>query len=98
MIEFAHFNFNVFDLEKSIAFYKEANKMQVDEILKDPEKYVRYDRLEKFLDNMFWVVIFIILIKVAFSGNITFNWYEIKYEIIWNYIKIKISSILFLTY
>ena len=57
----------------TVAFYKEANKMQVDEILKDPEKYVRYDHIEKFIDNMFWAVIFIILIGVTFSGNITFN-------------------------
>ena len=56
----------------TVAFYKEANKMQVDEILKDPEKYVRYDHIEKFIDNMFWVVIFIILIIAAFSGNVIF--------------------------
>jgi len=55
-----------------IAFNKDGNKMQVDEILKDPEKYVRYDHIEKFIDNMFWVVIFIILIIAAFSGNVTF--------------------------
>ena len=55
-----------------IVFNKEGNKMQVDEILKDPEKYVRYDHIEKFIDNMFWVVIFIILIIAAFSGNVTF--------------------------
>lgn len=29
MIQFAHFNFNVFDLEKSIAFYKEAIGLEV---------------------------------------------------------------------
>ncbi len=29
MIEFAHFNFNVLDLEKSIAFYKEAIGLEV---------------------------------------------------------------------
>ena len=55
-----------------IAFNKDGNKMQVDEILKDPEKYVRYDHIEKFIDNMFWVVIFIILIIAAFSGNVIF--------------------------
>lgn len=29
MIEFNHFNFNVLDLEKSIAFYKEAIGLSV---------------------------------------------------------------------
>ena len=29
MIEFAHFNFNVLDLDKSLAFYKEAIGLDV---------------------------------------------------------------------
>ena len=29
MIEFVHFNFNVLDLEKSIAFYKEAFGLEI---------------------------------------------------------------------
>lgn len=56
----------------TVAFYKEANKMQVDEILKDPEKYVRYDHLETFMTNMIWLVFIIALIVAAFSGNVTF--------------------------
>ena len=55
-----------------IAFNKDGNKMQVDEILKDPEKYVRYDHLETFMSNMIWLVFIIALIVAAFSGNVTF--------------------------
>lgn len=55
-----------------IAFNKDGNKMQVDEILKDPEKYVRYDHLETFMNNMIWLVFIIALIVAAFSGNVTF--------------------------
>lgn len=55
-----------------IAFNKEGNKMQVDEILKDPEKYVKYDHLETFMNNMIWAVFIIALIVAAFSGNVTF--------------------------
>lgn len=56
----------------TVAFYKEANKMQVDEILKDPEKYVKWDHLETFMNNMIWAVFIIALIVAAFSGNVTF--------------------------
>ena len=56
----------------SVAFYKEANKMQVDEILKDPEKYVRYDHLQTFTYNMIWLVFIIALIVAAFTGHVTF--------------------------
>ena len=55
-----------------IAFNKEGNKMQVDEILKDPEKYVRYDHLSIFMTNMIWAVFIIALIVAAFFGNVTF--------------------------
>ena len=55
-----------------IAFSKEGNKMQVDEILKDPEKYVRYDHLEMFMTNMIWLVFIIALIVAAFIGHVTF--------------------------
>ena len=55
-----------------IAFSKEGNKMQVDEILKDPEKYVKWDHLETFMTNMIWAVVIISLIVAAFSGNVTF--------------------------
>ena len=54
------------------AFSEYGNKMQVDEILKDPEKYVRYDHLEMFMTNMIWLVFIIALIVAAFSGNVTF--------------------------
>ena len=56
----------------TVAFYKEANKMQVDEILKDPEKYVKWDHLERFMTNMIWLVVIISLIVAAFSDNVTF--------------------------
>ena len=56
----------------TIAFYKKANKMQVDEILKDPEKYVKWDHLETFMTNMIWFAFIIALIVAAFSGNVTF--------------------------
>lgn len=55
-----------------IAFNKDGNKMQVDEILKDPEKYVKYDHLETFMNNMIWAVFIIALIVAAFSGNVIF--------------------------
>lgn len=55
-----------------ISFNKEGNKMQVDEILKDPEKYVKWDHLETFMTNMIWLVFIIALIVAAFSGNVTF--------------------------
>ena len=55
-----------------IAFDKDGNKMQVDEILKDPKKYVRYDHLETFIDNMFWLMIIWILLRAAFTGNVIF--------------------------
>lgn len=55
------------------AFSEEGNKMQVDEILKNPEQYVRYDHLSIFMTNMIWVVVIISLIVAAFSGNVTFT-------------------------
>ena len=56
-----------------ISFNKEGNKMQVDKILKDPEKYVRYDHLSIFMTNMIWAVVIISLIVAVFSGNVTFT-------------------------
>jgi hypothetical protein len=56
----------------TIAFNKKGNKMQVDEILKDPEKYVKWDHLETFMNNMIWLIVIISLIVAAFSGNVTF--------------------------
>ena len=55
-----------------ILFNNKTTKMAVDEILKDPEKYVRYDHLDKFIDNMFWVMLIWIFIRAAFTGNVIF--------------------------
>ena len=56
----------------TVAFNKEGNKMQVDEILKDPENYVKWDHIETFMNNMIWLFVIISLIVAAFSGNVTF--------------------------
>ena len=53
-----------------ISFYDEATKIAVDEILKDPKEYVRYDHICKFMVNMIWLIIFIKLLIIAFNGNI----------------------------
>ena len=53
-------------------FWNYGTQSMVDEILKDPEKYVRYDHLETFMNNMIWLVFIIALIVAAFSGNVTF--------------------------
>lgn len=53
-----------------IVFYKEATKMAVEYINKDPEKYVKYEHIERFFNNMIWLVIFINLLICAFSSKI----------------------------
>ncbi len=53
-----------------IIFYKEATKMAVEYVKKDPEKYVRDEHLDRFVDNMIWLTIFINLLICAFSGKI----------------------------
>lgn len=55
------------------AFSEYGNKMQVDEILKNPEEYVKYDHMGTFMTNMIWAVFIIALIVAAFSGNVTFT-------------------------
>ena len=54
------------------AFSKEGNNFAVTEILKDPERYVKYDHISIFMTNMIWAVVIISLIVAAFSGNVTF--------------------------
>jgi len=56
-----------------IVFYNKANKIAVNQILEDPEKYVRYEHMCKFMNDMIWVMIFINLLVVAFKGNLTIN-------------------------
>lgn len=56
-----------------VVFWDEATKMAVEQIIKDPEDYVRTDHICKFMYNMIWIVVFIKLIIAAFNGNITIN-------------------------
>lgn len=53
-----------------IVFYKEATKMAVEYVNKDPEKYVKDEHIERFFGNMIWLVIFINLLICVFSGKI----------------------------
>jgi len=55
------------------AFWDEANKMAVNEILKDPSKYVRDEHIGIFFTNMIWVYVFIQLLICVFKGNLTIN-------------------------
>ena len=56
-----------------IIFYDEATKMAIDEILKDPVKYIRDEHFSTFCTNMIWIMIFIILLLSTFKGNITID-------------------------
>jgi phosphatidylglycerophosphatase A len=53
-----------------IVFWEEATKMAVEEILKDPAKYIRDEHIGTFFTNMIWVMIFISLLIAAFKGNV----------------------------
>ena len=57
----------------SVVFYNEATKMAVEQIVKDPEDYVRTDHICKFIYNMIWIFVFIKLLYAAFSGYIEIN-------------------------
>ena len=54
-------------------FYDPARKIAVEQIIKDPEDYVRTDHMCKFMYNMIWVVVFIKLLYAAFTGHIEIN-------------------------
>jgi len=56
-----------------VTFYNEATKMAVEQIIKDPEDYVKTDHICKFMYNMVWIVVFIKLLYAAFSGHIEIN-------------------------
>lgn len=56
-----------------IVFYDEATKMAVDELLKDPMKYIRDEHMSTFFTNMIWIMFFISLLISTFKGNITIN-------------------------
>ena len=56
-----------------IVFWDEATKMGVEEILKDPAKYIRDEHIGTFFTNMIWVMIFISLLIAAFKGNVTIS-------------------------
>lgn len=49
-------------------FNKSVNQLSVDEILKDPNKYVRYRGMTKFMYNCIWIAL---LLKIC-------SWYFIK--------------------
>lgn len=56
-----------------VVFYKDATKMAVKEIMKDPEDFVRSEHMCKFMYNMIWILLFIKLLYAAFTGHITIN-------------------------
>jgi len=53
-----------------IVFCEEATKMAVEELLKNPAKYIRDEHIGTFFTNMIWVMIFISLLIAAFKGNV----------------------------
>lgn len=56
-----------------VVFWNHATKMEVEQIMKDPEDYVRTDHICKFMYNMIWVAVFIKLLYAVFSGHIEIN-------------------------
>lgn len=56
-----------------IVFWDRATKMAVEQIIKDPEDYVKTDHMCKFMYNMIWIVVFIKLLYAAFIGHIEIN-------------------------
>ena len=54
-------------------FWDYGTQTAVDEILKDPHKYVREEHMCKFMYNMIWILLFIKLLYAAFTGHITIN-------------------------
>ena len=54
-------------------FWNYGTQSMVDEILKDPHKYVRDDHMCKFMYNMIWIAVFIQLLIAAYNGHITIN-------------------------
>jgi len=56
-----------------IVFYKDATKMAVKEIIKDPEDFVRSEHICKFMYNMIWFYLFIKILIGVFSNQITIN-------------------------
>ena len=57
----------------AIVFWDEATKMAVEELLKNPAKYIRDEHIGTFFTNMIWVMIFISLLIAAFKGNVTIS-------------------------
>ena len=56
-----------------VVFCKDATKIAVNEIIKDPEDFVRSEHMCKFMYNMIWILLFIKLLYGAFTGHITIN-------------------------
>jgi len=51
-------------------FNNSVNQMAVDQILDDPNKYVRYREMIKFMYNCIWFVLFIKLLIMVFNENL----------------------------
>ena len=51
-------------------FNDSVNQMAVDQILDDPNKYVRYREMIKFMYNCIWFVLFIKLLIMVFNENL----------------------------
>ena len=56
-----------------VVFYKDATKMAVKEIMKDPEDFVISEHMCKFMYNMIWIVVFIRLLIAAYNERIIIN-------------------------
>lgn len=51
-------------------FNNGVNQMAVDQILEDPNKYVRYHGMTKFMYNCIWFALFIKLLIMIFNENL----------------------------
>ena len=56
-----------------IVFWDYATDYAVKQIMENPEEYVRTEHICKFMYNMIWIVVFIQLLRAAFSGHIILN-------------------------
>lgn len=54
-----------------VVFYQKATEKVVEEVLKNPSKYVRTEYMVKFIRNMVYLYIVIMILMMLFRGNIT---------------------------
>lgn len=54
-----------------VVFYQKATEKVVEEVLKNPSKYVRQEYMVKFFRNMVYLYIVIMILMMLFRGNIT---------------------------